>query len=201
MQYTIEEAQKSSLITKLMMTSEDQAINGFARSLGVQVDYIRPQELAEDNSTTVSAVLHVLDWLEDNQQLPDIVVLLQPTSPLRTTKEIDKAIAQFLASTKDSLLSVQKMKEHPFKCIKKTTAGWDYLAKPKQKVSRRQDYAEGYYVINGAIYVVSTQYLREKASFTSDGDSELFVMDAVSGVDIDDLTDIFQAESILKARK
>lgn len=201
LQYTLDEAQKSQHISQLMMSSEDKGINDFAQSLGITVDYIRPKELSEDKSTTAQAILHVLDWLEEQGKLPDMVVLLQATSPLRTAKEIDEAIEQFLASDKASLLSVQKMKEHPYKCIQKTESGWDYLAQPPKYVSRRQDYDDDYYVINGAIYIVTPEYLRKNREFTTGGDSELFMMDAVSGVDIDDLADVFQVESLLKMRK
>jgi len=201
LQYTLEEAQKSQHISQLMMSSEDKGINDFAQSLGVNVDYIRPASLAEDNTTTAQTVLHALDWLEKKGKLPDAIVLLQPTSPLRTAKDIDGAIEQFLTSEKSSLLSVQKMKEHPYKCIQKTEDGWDYLAQPSKYVSRRQDYEDDYYVINGAIYIVTPKFLRKNGEFTTGGDSELFVMDVVSGVDVDDLADVFQVESLLKMRK
>jgi N-acylneuraminate cytidylyltransferase/CMP-N,N'-diacetyllegionaminic acid synthase len=201
LQYTLNEAQKSQHVSQLMMSSEDQEINDFAQSLGVEIDYIRPQALAEDYTTTAQTVLHALDWLEKKGRLPDAIVLLQPTSPLRTAKDIDAAIEQFLASGKSSLLSVQKMKEHPYKCIQKTDGSWKYLAQPSEYVSRRQDYNDDYFVINGAIYIVTPEYLRQHGEFTSNGDSELYVMDAVSGTDIDDLADVFQVESLLKMRK
>ncbi|MPQ76944.1 cytidylyltransferase domain-containing protein [Hydrogenovibrio sp. JE_KL2] len=201
LQYTIDEAQKSRHITQLMMSSEDAEINRYAESLGVKVDYVRPASLAEDHTTTAEAVLHALDWLEERNELPDAIILLQPTSPLRTVEEMDDAIEQFLASDKQSLVSVQPMKEHPFKCIQQQDGEWQYLAKPEKFVSRRQDYTNDYYVINGAIYIVTPQWLREKGEFTGERESELFVMDCISGVDIDDLTDVFQVEALLKMRQ
>lgn len=201
LQYTIDEAQKSKHITRLMMSSEDAEINSYAESLGVQVDYVRPAHLAEDHTTTAEAVLHALDWLEERNELPDAIILLQPTSPLRTFEEMDNAIEQFLASDKQSLVSVQPMKEHPYKCVQKQGNEWQYLAQPEKFVSRRQDYTNDYYVINGAIYVVTPQWLREKGEFTAEGESELFVMDCISGVDVDDLSDVFQVEALLKMRQ
>ena len=201
LQYTLDEAQKSQHITQLMMSSEDQAINDFAESCGVAVDYIRPTELAADQTSTAEAVLHVLDWLEEQGRLPDAIVLLQPTSPLRSVKDIDGAIEQFLSSDKQSLLSVKPMKEHPYKCVQRSESGWQYLAQPSQYVSRRQDYNDDYYVINGAIYIVTPDYLRKQGAFTAEGGSELFVMDSISGVDIDDLADVFQVEALLKMRQ
>lgn len=201
LQYTIDEAQKSQHISQLMMSSEDAEINAFAQAQGLTVDYIRPPELAADNTTTAEAVLHVLDWLEAQDKLPDAIILLQPTSPLRTAQEMDDAIEQFLNSEQPSLVSVQPMKEHPYKCLQQNDAGWQYLAQPERFVSRRQDYTNDFYVINGAIYVVTPQWLREKGEFTAEGESELFVMDPISGVDIDDLTDVFQVEALLKMRQ
>lgn len=201
LQYTIDEAQKSDYLTGLMMSSEDAEINTYAESLNVKVDYVRPARLAEDHTTTSEAVLHALDWLEENQRLPDAIVLLQPTSPLRTAEEIDAAIKQFQNSDKESLISVQPMKEHPYKCVQSQEAGWEYLAQPEKFVSRRQDYTNDYYVINGAIYIVTPQFLREHREFTQEGLSELFVMDPISGVDVDDLADVFQVEALLKMRQ
>jgi|UPI0004A752E7 N-acylneuraminate cytidylyltransferase/CMP-N,N'-diacetyllegionaminic acid synthase len=201
LQYTIDEAQKSDYLNGLMMSSEDAEINGYAKSLGLEVDYVRPASLAEDHTTTAEAVLHALDWLEEQNRLPDAVVLLQPTSPLRTVEEIDAAILQFLESDKDSLISVQPMKEHPYKCVQAHDGSWEYLAQPERYVSRRQDYNNDYYVINGAIYIVTPQFLRSHREFTGEGLSELFVMDPISGVDIDDLADVFQVEALLKMRQ
>ncbi|MGC9386987.1 MAG: cytidylyltransferase domain-containing protein [Hydrogenovibrio sp.] len=201
LQYTLDEAQKSQYLTGLMMSSEDAEINAYAESFGVAVEYVRPASLAEDHTTTAEAVLHALDWLEAQNRLPDAVVLLQPTSPLRTAEEIDAAILQFLESEQDSLISVQPMKEHPYKCVQAQSGGWQYLAQPEQFVSRRQDYTNDYYVINGAIYIVTPQFLRQHQEFTREGLSELFVMDPISGVDIDDLADVFQVEALLKMRQ
>ncbi len=76
LQYTLDEAQKSKHISQLMMSSEDQAINEFAESCGVNVDYVRPASLAEDHNRTAVAVLDVLDWLEQKKQLPDVIVFV-----------------------------------------------------------------------------------------------------------------------------
>ncbi|KUJ71624.1 cytidylyltransferase domain-containing protein [Thiomicrospira sp. WB1] len=201
LQYTLDQAQKSEAIHELMMSSEDPEINGFASAFGLNVEYVRPANLAEDHTTTAEAVLHALDWLEDRGRLPDAIMLLQPTSPLRTAREMDAAAARFWQSDKASLVSVQKMKEHPFKCVCQKDGDWRYLAQPETFVSRRQDYSEDYYVINGAIYIVTPQWLREHGEFIAEGESELFEMDPISGVDIDDLADVFQVEALLKMRQ
>lgn len=198
LQYTIDAAAKSRYINHVMLSSEDSEIRAFAERNQVDTRYIRPGELATDEATTMQAVLHALDWLESQGELPDVLVLLQPTSPLRTEYDIDNAIEQFLQQGAESLVGVHQMIEHPFKCMQVTEDGWQFLAKPDQYVSRRQDYKNHYYAINGALYIVTPKWLRKHGNFVVEGKTQLFEMTSVSGVDVDDLSDIFQVEAYLK---
>jgi N-acylneuraminate cytidylyltransferase/CMP-N,N'-diacetyllegionaminic acid synthase len=201
LQYTLDEVQKSQYLNDLMLSSEDAEINAFAQKCGLTGDYVRPMELAADSVTNVEVLMHALDWLEARDRLPDAVVLLQPTTPLRTVEEIDAAILQFLESERDSLISVQPMREHPYKCLKVQGDDWRYLAQPDTYVSQRQAFDDDYYVINGAIYIATPQFLREHRRLAVAGLSDLFMMDAVSGVDVDDLADVYQVEALLKMRQ
>lgn len=199
LQYTFDAAQKSQYINRIMLSSEDPEIRDFASRCRVDTRYIRPQELATDEATTIDVVLDALDWLEENNEMPDILVLLQPTSPLRTQKDIDQALKQFIDQSLDSLVAIHPMIEHPFKCMQVDEDGnWKFLAKPGQYVSRRQEYQNNYFSINGALYIVKPEWLREKGNFVVESETALFEMTAVAGVDVDDLTDIFQVEAYLR---
>ncbi|QCU90468.1 cytidylyltransferase domain-containing protein [Thiomicrorhabdus sediminis] len=198
LQYSFEAVKKSRFITDVMMSTEDSDIMNFANIWGVDTRYKRPDELATDSATTIDVVLHALDWLEEIGELPDLLILLQPTSPLRTEYEIDGAIEQFLESGCDSLVSVHKMLEHPYKCMQVKDDGWEFLAKPASYVSRRQDYKNDYFAINGALYVVTPSFLREKRNFVVEGLTELYEISSIKGTDVDELADIFQVEAYLK---
>lgn len=198
LQYTFDAAQKSDFITDIMMSTEDSEILNYAHRSGVDTRYVRPEHLATDEATTIDVVLDALDWLEEQGELPDILVLLQPTSPLRTEQEIDDALIQFIERQSVSMVSVHEMIEHPYKCLHQQGDSWQFLAKPDQYVSRRQDYQNNYYAINGALYIVTPQWLREKGNFVIEGETELYKMSSVSGTDVDELADIFQVEAYLK---
>lgn len=199
LQYTFDAAHKSQFINQIMLSSEDAEIHAFASRSNIDTRYIRPEKLATDEATTIDVVLDVLDWLEARNELPDILVLLQPTSPLRTEQVVDEALQQFIAEDLDSLVSIHPMIEHPFKCMQTDENGqWQFIAKPDQYVSRRQDYQNNYFAINGAIYIVKPQWLREQGNFVVESKTSLFEMTSVAGVDVDDLTDIFQVEAYLR---
>ncbi len=197
-QYTIDAVQRSKSVSDIFISSDDPEIIDFCESLGVNVPYRRPPELAMDHSSIIDAVLHALDWLQQNTSLPENIILLQPTSPLRTVDDIDGAIELFLKTPTDSLISVHRMIEHPYECLKLENGGWDFLAKPATKAPRRQDYQEDYFYINGAIYLAKTAFLMRERSFVVEGMTGLYFMNPANGVDIDDMFDLKRAEYYLK---
>ncbi len=198
LQYTLEAAAASRHLTRRMLSSEDWEIRDFAARHGADTRYLRPAELATDEATTIDTMLHALEWLENRDELPDIVVLLQPTSPLRTHQHIDAAIEQFLNSGSGSLVSVHPMNEHPWKCLNVSESGWQFLARPPENVTRRQEYSNDFYTINGALYIATPQFIRDTQGFVTENETDLFFMPPAAGVDIDELPDIFQTEAHLK---
>ncbi len=197
-QHTVEAAQKASGLDEIFLSSDDEEIIVFCRSLGLDVPYVRPPELATDEAPMIDAVLHALDWRQE-RGMPemDAVLLLQPTSPLREARHIDGAVAQFLAHEVDSLTSVHEMLEHPFECVRRTWEGWGWLAKPANQAFRRQDYGEVFYFINGAVYLNTVQFLVEHRRFVMEGRTDLYVMESDCGVDVDDLLGLRRAEACL----
>lgn len=197
-QYTIEAVRQSRRQLEIFISSDDPEIIDFCRSLGVDVPYQRPAKLAADETPMVDAVIHALDWLQEkNRSLPQAILLLQPTSPLRNAQDIDQAIDFFITAGADSLISVHPMLEHPYECLEKVGDGWRLLARPAQAVKRRQEYDDKYYFINGAIYLARTEFLLQKRIFVEEGSSLLYVMDPARGVDIDTFHDFQRAEFFL----
>lgn len=201
-QYTIEAVRQSRHQPDIFISSDDPEIINFCRSLRVEVPYQRPPELAADETPMVDAVIHALDWLRGkNRSLPQAILLLQPTSPLRNARDIDQAIELFAAAEADSLISVHPMLEHPYECLEKVEDGWHLLARPPQALKRRQEYDDKYYFINGAIYLIRTEFLLHKRTFVEEGKSLLYVMDPARGVDIDTFHDLKRAEFFLGKRR
>jgi CMP-N,N'-diacetyllegionaminic acid synthase len=197
--YSIESAQSSHHVTDIFISSDDVDIIRYSKSLGVEVPYTRPKELAKDNTSTIDTVLHGMNWLKNNSTfLPEAVLLLQPTSPLRTSEDIDGAIELFRASSAESLISVHKQAEHPYKCLETSGEDWAFLKRPAEKVTRRQDYPDNFFSINGAIYLVSTEFLFSQKTFIVEGKTQLYRMSQKNGLDIDEPIDLEWAEFCIK---
>lgn len=199
-QYTIEAAKQSCYLNQIMLNSEDDEIRAFCSNQGVDASYQRPYALAGDRSRQIHAILDWLDWMEKTNQFPDIVVLLQPTSPLRSSKLIDSAIEAFLNQPDVSLVGVSEMKEHPAKSIHKQDGRWHYLIDSGDYVPRRQEMSKDYYVINGSIYIATPEWIRAHQGFTVEGKTQLFETPDLEGVDVDTMLDVYYVEALLKAK-
>lgn len=193
--YSIEPSVTSDLIEQTYVTTEDEEISEISKEYGAKV-IDRPQELAEDTSSSVDVVLHALDYIEKNEILPDFFVLLQPTSPLRTKEDIENAIHLFKENECDALISVCEIDhtsmlslalENKFlvpNCDK------DFLNK------RRQDLPT-YYSPNGAIYITTPKSLRENKTFIPK-QTIPYIMPKERSVDLDTSFDFKLAEFLLK---
>jgi N-acylneuraminate cytidylyltransferase/CMP-N,N'-diacetyllegionaminic acid synthase len=199
-QYTVDVAIESKKIDRVFLSSDDDEIISTVKELGVYSDYKRPDTFATDRATAVDVVIDALSWLEKNEgYTPDTVILLQPTSPLRLSSDIDSAIEQFSKSSKDCLVSVHEMIEHPYECVVNIDKdNWQYLAKQDKKVTRRQDYKEKFYYINGALYLVDIDFFKKNREFIIEGNTSFYVIPHERGIDIDEYSDLKRAEFLLK---
>jgi len=195
-QYTIEAAQKSKFITDIFISSDNDEIINVCKTLHIDVPYKRPAELATDTSLVMDAILHCVAWhKEQNIALPEVIAMLQPTSPLRTAEDIDEAIVHFQNCRSESLISVHRMLEHPYLCLKTKKDGWRYLAKPKKKITtNRQSYDNDFYHINGAFWIATTDFLLNNRTFTLENETALYFMNPERAADIDAPIDLKMAE-------
>jgi N-acylneuraminate cytidylyltransferase len=115
--HSIEQALRASRVTRVVVSTDDSEIAEIARAAGAEVPFLRPAELAQDDTPDVPVFAHALGWLEAHASyVPDAVVHLRPTEPVRRVETIDRAIATFLARPDvDSLRSVTLAKQTPFK--------------------------------------------------------------------------------------
>jgi len=176
---------------RAVLSTEDDEIASLGRRLGLEVPFRRPAELAGDASTSLEVLQHALASLyADEGYAPEWVVLLQPTSPLRTAAHLDAALDLFLSGGFDSLISLTPMRQNP---------AWAYrvnggLAEPiePERPYRRQELPELYYP-NGAIYATSPGLLAGDRLL---GDRcAAFVMEPRESVDVDDAWDMAVAEA------
>ena len=129
----------------------------------------------------------MVEWAEAKKRFYEVVVVLQPTSPLRLTEDLDGALDLFFNSEgSESLVSVNLMSEHPTECLEVVDHGWSYLVSENRPTGNRQTYKQNYYFINGAIYIASLKFLKNSKSLIEDESALLFEMPSWRSVDIDD---------------
>ncbi|MCR5595209.1 MAG: acylneuraminate cytidylyltransferase family protein [Lachnospiraceae bacterium] len=192
--YTINAARSSSYIDDIIVSTDSGQIAEVSIKSGAEVPFKRPEDLAGDTSTTLSVVIHTIRQLKELGRHYDILILLQPTSPLRTSSDIDNALITFMDGGSLPLASVSEVNDHP---ILMRTIEDNTLIRmiDTNSTIRRQDMPQ-YYRINGAIYIIRTEEITGDTSFN---DSPIpYIMPKARSIDIDEPVDLYIAGSILK---
>ena len=108
--HTIIAAKKTKSINKIIVSTDDKEIGKISKNNGAEVPFLRPKQISKDTSSTIEVIKHALKFLQENQSyVPDIIILLQPTSPLRNHNDIDKSLKKFKKTKANSLISVEKI--------------------------------------------------------------------------------------------
>ena len=190
--YTIKSALDSQYIDDVIVSTDSVQIANISKEYGAHIPFMRPAYLATDEAKTIDVVLHALATLKTTY---DYVVLLQPTQPLRTAKDIDAAIEKLIFSTQDSLVSVSKVKEHPILMRTLDDRGVVTSLLGENSTVRRQDLKD-VYIVDGSIYINKVATL---TSNTSLNDNTLAYIMESPVVDIDDYEDLETFKKIMKA--
>jgi len=195
--YTIKSAKKSKMINRIIVSTDNKKIASLAKKTGVEVPFIRPIKLATSKSKTLDVILHTLKFLEKNENyIPDIVVILQPTSPLRTEELIDSSINSLIHNKSTSVLSVKEVKTHPFGSFIINNRFLHPYKSNFTKYSRRQTYPKHFYP-TGAIYTFWYSTIKKYGNYYGTKIFPLIHNDETN-IDIDNEFDFFVAEMILK---
>lgn len=192
--HSIDAARESGLAGRIVVSTDDPEIAAVALSCGAEVPFLRPSEIAGDASPVLAAALHALDWWTTQYGGdPRWLLLLQPTSPLRTAADILQAFEQLQSADADAVVSVTEAKSHPHWV--KTLDDRGFL-KPfvqgQSSPARRQDLPPAY-ALNGMLYLVRVAALREEGAFCPRRSLPLPVP-ASRAIDIDSEHDFLIAE-------
>ena len=192
--HTLEAARQAKTLDQVLVSTDDEEIARVARAQGVEV-IARPPELARDESPTEDALLHALDVLKARDGYePEIVVTLEPTSPLRTAQLIDRCVAELVAGDADAELTVVETRD----CFGRVVDGtFQYLVNNQPR--RRQD-REPLYRESGAVYATRTDSLRKFRSVVG-GVVRPVIISAEEALDINTLSDLSLAESLMRSRR
>jgi CMP-N,N'-diacetyllegionaminic acid synthase len=188
--WTAEEARKSKYLDRLVLSSEDPEIIEVAKGLGIDVPVRRPLELASDDTPGIDPVLHALGELPGYHY----VVLLQPTSPLRSVDDIDGCLERCEELQASACVSIVRCKQHPYLMYSvDLNSVLQPLVPATDNYSRRQDYPD-FYLLNGAVYVAQTEWLKQSQSFFSNH-TVGFEMPQERSLDIDTVDDFLHFEN------
>ncbi|XQY91546.1 cytidylyltransferase domain-containing protein [Metabacillus sp. HB246100] len=196
--HTIDVAIKCKYIDRVLVSTDDIEIANISKAYGAEVPFLRPENLATDEATTIDVLRHAIEFLEDNMTDIKHVVLLQPTSPLRSVEDLNHALEKYTKKSDGvALISVCEAQSHPY-LLKTIDCDMliDFVDK-QQTVTRRQDLPI-VYEINGGIYVCPKENILKGYIYTDPATP--FIMNKENSVDIDDEVDFLLAEAILKKR-
>lgn len=191
--WTIDAASGSGFLDRIIVSTDSEEIAAVAEKAGAEVPFMRPPELATDIAGTVDVVLHAVEEIWKTGCAFDYIVLLQPTSPLRTSDDIDSAIQNIISSGKDALISVCPT-EHPAQWMNTLPydLSMDNFLPEKYRVPSTQ--LDPTYRINGAFYIISAITFKKYITFFPSKNTIAFIMDKNKSVDIDDEMDFKFAE-------
>jgi len=198
--WTIKQAFASKYIDRVVVSTDDKEIAEISKKYGAEVPFMRPKELAEDNAKGIDVVLHAIDWLRENdkQKQYDLIILLQPTSPLRITDDIDKTIELLFLKKAKAIVSVCEVDHHPLwaNTLPEDGCMKDFIRKEIMNKNRQE--LPVYYRLNGAIYSAYCNYIKERKSFFGK-ETFAYIMPKNRSVDIDNEIDFELAEILIKA--
>ena len=193
--YTIEAAREVFPDEVICVSTDSERIKAVAEETGLKVPFLRPAHLATDTAGTHEVLLHALEHAEQKGYQPDIVVLLQPTSPFRTAQHIKEALELYHPKI-DMVVSVKETKSNPYSVLFEEDED-GYLQKSKDgHFTRRQD-CPNVWELNGAVYVINTISLM-RSQINEFKILKKYIMAEVDSIDLDSELDFFIAECIIK---
>ncbi len=202
--YTIEAALDSKL-DRVIVSTEDERIASLARDFGAEVPFLRPEELATDEASSLSVLLHCLKHIEGKEKFfPDVVAFLQPTSPFRTGKHIEAGLDMLQKSGVDSVIGVCEVEPsfHPYSTYEKDeNDNLREFIEIQKKPLRSQDFPK-LYRLNDALFISRRRYfdvVNEYSPCFNPKSVKGIVMDRVSSISIDDEFDFLLAEFVVRS--
>lgn len=197
--YTADSARQAKRLTRTVLSTEDQRIAAAGRSLGLEVPFMRPPELALDDVRTIAVLQHAVRELENRGERYDAVFTLQPTNPLRQPSDIDGAVDLLERTGADSVISfVDAGENHParMKTIDDSCRVWDPPFAEELEGQPRQALPK-FYLREGSVYLTRRDVLMNQNSLKG-RDCRAWFIPRERARAIDDPFDLFLAEQILR---
>ena len=198
-EYTISEALKSAFLTRYIVSTDDEEIQQVAIQCGAEAPFLRPSEFSTDEASSVSAMQHAVDWIEQQEGVKyDYIVELMCTNPMKTVEDIDASIEKLISTKADSVIAVHQLEDHHPARIKKIIDDkiTDFCI-PEIPESRRQDLKPEAYIRSGSIYALKRDYLMFEGKRYGSDNSRPYVLPQERAVNIDTEIDFMIVELML----
>ena len=201
--YTIDAARASGVFDRLILSTDDDASAQIARERGCEVPFMRPAALCADDTPHLPVMQHAVEWMRDHAQyVPEWVMILMPTSPLRQPRHIVESVELARVSGADSVVSVDPMPAHfhPMRALTVDAGGWARLLVADRPVRERPVRRQGMpdaWVFNGAIYLFKASLLFDANPSLYGDRVAAYRMAPPYGHNIDEPADWIEAERIL----
>lgn len=200
--WSIDAAIRAQSISRVIVSTDDEEIAQISRNAGAEVPFLRPAELSGDNSPHYAVIAHALDWFKSNSVQPELLCLLQPTSPLRTSADIDRLMVSVRDTGADCGFTVSRVEAHPAHMyrLKDDGRAEPYIKETDEpeRYVRSQD-LEPLYLVNGAVYVLRPETFRDRSSILSPYPLAS-IMPPERSIDIDEEYQFTIAESVFSLR-
>ena len=198
--WTLDSAKKSKYIDEIYVSSDSSKILNYSKKHKAKT-IKRPKNISNHLATKKDVIYHALNYLKKKDNFFDFLIYLQPTSPLRTSYHIDHALNKIFKQKISGLVSVSKQSDDTLWKIKvKNNKIFNDTGKNKNFAKRSQDLKK-IYKPNGAIFIFNLKKLKYKNKFDISKGFQIYEMDRLSSIDIDDYYDFNLADLILKKRK
>jgi len=193
--WSVEAARQSRVLDRLVVSTDDEAIMEAARAAGGEIPFRRPPELATDQTSAMDVVIHALDNVGAAY---DYVVLLQATSPFRTSDDIDQTIAACVDNQAPCCVTIAEVSKSPYWMFSLDTARHLVPLIPQDQMATQRQALPQFYALNGAVYVARVDWLRCTKQFVTP-ETIGHIMRPEHSIDVDTAFDLRLAQSMLSA--
>jgi len=197
-QWTLEAALKAEGVTEVVVSTDDEEICRLSKEAGAIVPYLRPSNLAKDEVHAVHVAIHHIEWLEKvGRELPEAIVMLLPTSPLRRSWHIEEALRTFRLAPTQPVISIYRSLTSliSLRWIENDTL---QPVIPLENPNMQRQNLRAVYGVNGSIYIAHPSRLKKDGTFHT-SDARPYVMDRLHSLDINSFDDFTMAEKLLSS--
>ena len=198
--WTLDALRESGLACEVVISTDSEKIANACREYGYPVDWLRPPELSTDSASSVDVALHAIEHYEKEGINFEELILLQPTSPLRSPESILGAYETFKKEGNMPLVSISPIKDHPMWAVKIIEGRGLRFMESNGFMLRSQELPQAY-SLNGSIYITKVIDLRKNLTFVPEPFTPYVISSSIESIDIDDPEDLSFASYLLQAKK